>query len=178
MGYDGGQPNLYAYCNNGPVGNNDPMGLDAGWTHVPGEGPFGPDPSIDNPGLLPPDENGNERLPPNYHSGWPSGRFPKGKPYVQDPDTGIKYLPHPEDGEHWPHYDLQPPGGGKNIGEFPSHSVKLRPNQKRPPYGRQSPDDPWKRIPGRSPSGEVGPDGDPIGCADGDDGLGGEVVGE
>ena len=51
--------------------------------------------------------------------------------------TRKKWYPHHEDPDHWDHYEDD---SGVN---FPKKNVKPWPNQKRPPYGRQSEKDPW-----------------------------------
>ena len=97
---------------------------------VASTGPFLPDP--------------NQR-PPGWDKTWPTGTDKRG-PYVEDPNTGRKWYPHPEDQRHWPHYD------NDRGGRYPEKPVKPWPNQKRPPFGDQSDRNPWPQ-PGPGPSG-------------------------
>lgn len=76
-------------------------------------------------------------MPQGHDSSWPSGTDQRG-PYVQDPNNGTKWYPHPEDQGHWPHWD-----DDGNTTRYPPDSLKPRPGQKRPPYGDQSATNPW-----------------------------------
>lgn len=63
--------------------------------------------------------------------------------YEHDVD-GRRFKPHPEDDGHWDHWDIiPPPGSGGKVSHYPEQRRKPWPNQKRPPYGDQSPVDPW-----------------------------------
>jgi len=76
------------------------------------------------------------RKPPGWTPDWREGLDPRG-PYAEDPLTGEKWYPHHEDVGHWDHYENDQ---GLN---FPRRNTKPWAGQKRPPYGRQSPTDPW-----------------------------------
>jgi RHS repeat-associated protein len=80
--------------------------------------------------------------PPGWNSSWPTGTDSRGD-YTKGPD-GTKWYPHPEDQRHWPHYDTD-----KNT-RYPEKCIKPRPNQNRPPYGDQSPTNPWPNSPAPS----------------------------
>jgi len=110
----GGGINLYGYSTNNPVNMIDPLGLDGD------KNPYLPGP---------------DRKPPGWTPSWPTGKDGRG-PYSEDP-SGRRWYPHPEDESHWDHYDS---GDGYR---YPKDSLKPWPNQKRPPYGDQSPNDPW-----------------------------------
>jgi RHS repeat-associated protein len=134
--------NLYAYVANDPVGKIDPLGLEPGYGN-PVSGPNGPvGPSTPTgPSLPPPNVNpllpGPGQVPPGYNPSWPSGIDSYGRPFTEDPNTGIRYYPHQEDVGHWPHYD------DSNGNRYPKNCFKPRPGQKKPPYGNQSPKNPW-----------------------------------
>jgi hypothetical protein len=90
--------------------------------------PFLPDPS---------------QRPPGWNPDWPTRVDPEsGRPFVQDPITGTKYFPHEDDWRHWPHYDTDK----RPRYRFPEKPEKPWPNQQRPPYGDQSPENPWNKI--------------------------------
>lgn len=74
--------------------------------------------------------------PPGWNPSWPTGTDSRGD-YSQGPN-GQKWYPHPEDGRHWPHYDSDTPKV-----RYPEKCIKPHPGQKKPPYGRQSPTNPW-----------------------------------
>jgi RHS repeat-associated protein len=86
-----------------------------------------------NPSPFLPDPN---QKPPGWNPSWPNGTDNRG-PYTQDPATGDKWYPHPEDNSHWPHYDKD-----DNKTRFPKDSVKPRPGQQKCKPG-QSFTDPW-----------------------------------
>jgi RHS repeat-associated protein len=130
--FGGGDANLYSYVLNNPVLYTDPSGLDGG---TPGGSPYLPDPN---------------RKPPGWNPSWPTGEDGRG-PYSQDPDTGRKYYPHPEDGEHWDHYDYDNENGKPR--RYPPNSKKPWPGQKRKPRKGQCDKDPWPE-----PAPEPAPD--------------------
>jgi RHS repeat-associated protein len=119
--FGGGDANLYSYVLNNPILYTDSSGLN-------GETP-NPNPYLPNP----------DRKPPGWNPSWPSGEDNRG-PYSQDPETGRRYYPHPEDNEHWDHYDYDNENG--NPRRYPPNSVKPRPGQKKPKKG-QCDKDPW-----------------------------------
>jgi RHS repeat-associated protein len=121
--FSGGDANLYSYVLNSPVLYTDPNGLDGG---APGSSPYLPNP---------------DRKPPGWNPSWPTGEDNRG-PYSQDPGSGRKYYPHPEDNEHWDHYDYDNENG--NPKRYPPDSVKPRPGQKKPKKG-QCDKDPWPK---------------------------------
>jgi len=121
IGISGGL-NQYVFCADNPVNFTDPYG----WCKGAGGGTTSP--------FLP--EAG--KVPKGWDPGWPTGVDSRG-PFVKDP-AGDKWYPHPEDDGHWPHYDSDK---GKT---FPEKSVKPWPGQNRPPYGRQSSNDPWQKT--------------------------------
>ncbi len=112
IGFRGGDANVYAYARNAPTVWNDPIGW---WI-----------------GQYPPP-------PPGYDPNtWgPTEQFPNGRWYLTDPG-GTKWIAHPEDDDHWRHWDQQPPGGGKNK-PSPPNSGKPYQNSCGP---GQSPTDP------------------------------------
>jgi RHS repeat-associated protein len=116
--FAGGDTNLYGYCINDPVNFNDPLGL---WI-----------------GQLPPS-------PPGFNpSTWPSGTYGNGKWWVQDPD-GNRWVAHPEDKNHWRHWDKD------DNSRWPPNSFKPRPNQKK--YSdKYSPCDPSGDAPSWGPN--------------------------
>ena len=120
--------NLYAYVHNRPAGTIDPFG----WSdfNAPPGTVTGPSPLLPGPG----------QVPPGYNPSWPIGTDPRG-PYIQDPSTGRKYWPDPENPRQWPHYDWKDPNG--NTGHYPEKCDKPWPTQKVPPYDYQSPKNPW-----------------------------------
>ncbi len=79
-----------------------------------------------------------DKKPPDWKPDWPTGEDSRG-PYSQNPDSGEKWYPHPEDERHHDHYDSDK---GKR---YPKDSVKPRPGQKKPKPG-QSWKDPWKNA--------------------------------
>lgn len=137
-----GSANLYGFVANHPLALYDPHGLFiiTGPIIVPQDpSPTPPTtpPIVSIPGPLLP---GAGQVPPGYDPSWPSGTDARG-PFVQDPKTGMRYYPHPEDARHWPHYD------NSQGGRYPEKCVKPWPNQTRPPYGNQSPKNPWPTPP-------------------------------
>jgi RHS repeat-associated protein len=114
-----------------PCARYDPTGLSAGATS-----PFLPDP--------------NQR-PEGWDPSWPTGTDNRG-PYVQNPNTGVKWYPHPEDKGHWPHYD------DENGNRYPQNCKKPWPGQRRKPYGDQSPVNPWPAAPAPDDAPEPGID--------------------
>jgi hypothetical protein len=90
-------------------------------------------------GVVSPLLPGQGQVPEGYDSSWPQGTDPRG-PFVRNPQTGEKWYPHGEDSGHWPHYDSD------KGNSYPEKSVKPWPNQQKPPYGRQSPNNPWPKV--------------------------------
>jgi RHS repeat-associated protein len=132
-----GQPGSGPTSVDAPLMFPRPPGLCSTGECVAGPGAGGPGtPYLPNP----------DRKPPGWTADWPEGIDDRG-PYSEDP-SGDRWYPHPEDPAHWDHYDR---GHG---GTYPEKSVKPWPGQKRAPYGRQSPFDPWrmKFAPPRAPS--------------------------
>ena len=141
VGYRFYEPNLQRWLNRDPIGetgsinlyrgfrNNPPSYYDPfGWLDYPPDfvGPPVPSPALPDPSWK----------PPGWKPRWPEGFDLRG-PYYQDLKTGQKWYPHPEDEGHWPHYD-------NDKGQrFPEKCTKPWPTQKRPPYGDQSPTNPW-----------------------------------
>ncbi|HSE15991.1 MAG TPA: RHS repeat-associated core domain-containing protein [Pyrinomonadaceae bacterium] len=121
--FAGGDANLYAYVLNNPILYTDPNGLNGG---APSSGPYLPNP---------------DRKPPGWNPSWPTGEDGRG-PYTQDPNSGRKYYPHPEDGRHWDHYDYDDDKGKPK--RYPPDSIKPRPGQKKPKPG-QCDKDPWPK---------------------------------
>ena len=117
-------PSVYGYVSNNPLVFTDPRRLAIGDFPPP---PPGYDPST-----------------------WSHGIWDNGTPYVKDPNTGDVYTVHPEDEGHWPHWDKQTLDG-KKLGMCPPRSAKPHPNQKTPPYGRQSATNPNEDLPAWSP---------------------------
>lgn len=67
--------------------------------------------------------------PPGYDpKTWKQGQWPNNKYWLEDPE-GNKYTVHPEDRDHWRHWDKQD-GGGNGQGRLPPNSFKLRPGEK------------------------------------------------
>jgi RHS repeat-associated protein len=124
--------NLYGFVGNNPVNFVDPFGL---VDYPPGF--IGP--RLPSPGL--PDPNWKPR---GWNPNWPEG-YDKRGPFYEDPNSGDKWYPHPEDPSHWPHYDSD-----KGT-RFPDKCLKPKPNQKRPPYGKQNPTNPWPKPPAPPP---------------------------
>ena len=139
LGMAGGA-NVYAYVHNRPINAIDPLGW-SDW-NAPPVGVTGRGPLLPGPG----------QAPPGYNPNWPNGigdpaAGERPFPYTQDPTTGRKYWPDPEDSGHWPHYHWKDPDGTK--GRYPENCEKPWPTQKQPPYGDQSPTDPWPKAPVR-----------------------------
>jgi hypothetical protein len=68
--------------------------------------------------------------PPGYDpKTWKQGRWWNNKYFLMDP-KGNTYTVHPEDDDHWPHWDMQD-GDGNNLGRWPPNSLKPREGQKR-----------------------------------------------
>jgi hypothetical protein len=135
---ENGGINLYSFAGNRAPDEVDPWG----WSDEnapPGSvsGP-NPNPGFPNPNPILP---GSGQVPPGYNPGWPTGFDSRG-PYVQDPTTGRKFYPHPEDWRHWPHYDWKDQNGDE--GRYPQNCEKLRPGQKKPKPG-QSTTNPWPK---------------------------------
>jgi uncharacterized protein RhaS with RHS repeats len=157
---EAGGLNLYGYVGNSPINRIDPLGLEPGYGNpVSGpNGPVGPSPSGSNwpaPNLNPllP---GPGQVPPGYNPNWPSGIDNRG-PFTQDPNSGTKYYPHPEDPRHWPHYD------DSNGDRYPTKCDKTRPGQKQPPYKNQSAENPWpKTEPTPEPTPTTAPVTEPV----------------
>lgn len=122
--FTAGDANLYSYALNNPIGYTDPSGLD-------GRTPPNPNPYLPNP----------DRKPPGWNPSWPSGQDEHGRGYSEDPETGRRYYPHPEDDGHWDHYDYKDDKGRPR--RYPEKSKKPWPGQKRKPYGDQCDKDPW-----------------------------------
>ena len=135
---ENGGINLYGYVENRPPNAIDPWG----WSdeNRPPGSVTGPNPGFPNPNPLLP----GGRVPPGYNPSWPTGVDPHG-PYVQDPTSGRKFYPDPNRPGHWPHYDWTDPNGKQ--GHYPQKCKKPWPGQKKPPYGDQSPTDPWSPPP-------------------------------
>jgi RHS repeat-associated protein len=116
--------NLNEAFGDNPVTMVDPSGL----------APFPSSPLLPDP---------NQR-PPGWDPSWPTGVEPYGRPYVQNPNNGVKYYPHPEDNKHWPHYDTS------DGNRYPEKCEKPRNDQDKPqkkrPYGDQSDHNPWNDI--------------------------------
>ena len=109
-----GGVNLFAYSYNNPLNLIDPWGL--------------------YPGQMPPS-------PPGYNPDtWATKANPNGKWEVYDPDTGKRWVAHPEDEKHWRHWD-DPDKKGPDK-RWPRNSKKKWPGQKRDAYGEQSDCDP------------------------------------
>jgi RHS repeat-associated protein len=127
--------NWYAYCGNDPLGRVDPSGLQGG--------------------LLPPGPGGVPRIPPGYDDTWGHGTDGRGD-YVENPDGGSRWYPHPKDKSHWDHYDWGYPDDDGNPPDrthrFPKKSVKPWPGQKKRFKPDQSPTDPWERVIQPAPS--------------------------
>lgn len=82
-------------------------------------------------------DRSGEPKPPGYNPSWPTGTDNRGPHYI-DPN-GTKWYPHPEDKGQWPHYD-------NDKGQrYPENALKPWENQKKPPYGNQSADNPWPK---------------------------------
>jgi RHS repeat-associated protein len=106
--------NLYAYVQNNPVNWGDPWGL--------------------YPGQMPPS-------PPGYNPDtWVTRVNPNGKWEVYDPETGQRWVAHPEDEGHRRHLDDPDNKGPKK--RWPRKTKKKWPGQKRKAYGEQSECDP------------------------------------
>ncbi len=139
---ENGGINLYCYVANGAANAVDPWGW-SDFNAPPGSVTgAGPGPGFPNPNPFLPNPT---QKPPGWNPTWPTGVDARG-PYTQDPKTGIKYYPHPEDPAHWPHYD------DNQGGRYPDKCLKPRPGQKRPPYGKQSPTNPWPQPPRPKPT--------------------------
>ena len=111
----------YQYVRSNPVHYLDPAGLAVSDT---ANGPFLPDP---------------KQKPEGWDPSWPTGTDGRG-PYVQDPKTGTKWYPHPEDKGHYPHYD------DEKGNRYPVKCKKPWPGQKKAPYGDQSATNPWPQT--------------------------------
>jgi RHS repeat-associated protein len=131
--------NLYGYSFNSPTSLIDVLGLT---------------------GLLPPPPPGYN--PITWHSG---GVTEAGRRVLIDPN-GNRWYTHPEDPAHWRHWDIMPPNDGGPPDDddpdqrppkrrWPSKCKKTWPNQKKPPYGDQSPVDPSGDAPPWSPYSEA-----------------------
>jgi RHS repeat-associated protein len=126
--------NVYGFANADPVSYSDPLGLS---------------PCPELPCRSEDDPMGDRPLPPGVDEkdvtwdaehGW----------YVDDKDGRI-IRPHGEDARHWDHWEIYPGQNGRPTGppvDFPEQKLKPWPGQKVPPYGKQSPTDPWNEIPG------------------------------
>jgi RHS repeat-associated protein len=124
--------NTYGFAAGDPVSYKDSYGLSAQCETPPCRSDD--DPMKDRP--LPPGiDEGDVTWDPEH--GW----------YVHDEDGRI-IRPHPEDAGHWDHWEIYPPGMRGRPADFPSNKRKPWPNQKRGPYGPQSPTDPWNEVPG------------------------------
>jgi Domain of unknown function (DUF5122) beta-propeller len=149
MGFSNNQQplslNKYLYADADPVNGNDPSGHD--WVddifneaasdaaspmvfasqYTGPSSPFLPDPT---------------QKPPGWNPSWPTGVEPSGRPFVQDPATGIKYYPDTKQPEsHWPHYDTS------DGQRYPYKSLKPQPGQKKiKPNSNVSPTNPWDDI--------------------------------
>jgi hypothetical protein len=114
--------NLYLYVLGNPVTYFGPLGLQATGTGSP----YLPDPSM---------------KPLGWDRTWLTGQDARGH-YSQNPWTGEKWYPHPEDKGHWSHYDSEKKGN-----RYPANCFKPREGQLRPPYGNQSATNPWSNLP-------------------------------
>jgi RHS repeat-associated protein len=119
--------NPYAYVGNDPINMIDPLGL--------------------YPGQMPPP-------PPGYNPNtWVARSLPTDAGnYVwqlTDPESGQRWIAHPEDEGHWRHWD-DPDKRGPDK-RWPTNSRKPWPNQKRSPYGQQSGCDPSGDAPEWTP---------------------------
>jgi RHS repeat-associated protein len=134
---EAGCANLYRALGNCPLSFYDAFGL----ADLP---PGFVGPPLPSPGL--PDPSWK---PPGWKPSWPEG-WDGHRPFYLDPDTGTRWYPHPEDANHWPHYD-----NDQGV-RYPQKCIKPWPNQKRPPYGNQSPQNPWPKpvppVPPRPPN--------------------------
>jgi RHS repeat-associated protein len=128
---EAGGINLYGFLGNSPIDYSDPFG-DAVYPNN-FNGPLRPG---DIRGPLLPDPN---QRPPGYNPSWPQGQNKWG-PYVEDPSTGERWHPHPDDPRHWPHYDAE--NSGKS---YPEQCEKPRPGQYKNWKPRQSRTDPWPK---------------------------------
>jgi hypothetical protein len=61
---------------------------------------------------------------------WTQGRWRNNNKYFLKDPSGKTYTVHPEDDDHWPHWDVQD-GDGKKLGRSPPNSLKPREGQKK-----------------------------------------------
>ncbi len=85
-------------------------------------------------------------MPPGYDpSTWKAGQWDNGRWFLRSPDDNI-YTIHPEDENHWRHWDKQDPNG-KDRGKWPPNSNKPEQNRKRKLKPDQCSNDPSGNAP-------------------------------
>ena len=87
--------------------------------------------------------------PPGYDPIWKTHLWDSGRWEVESPE-GRMYTAHPEDTEHWRHWDIQGPGGD-DEGSWPPNPDKPWPGQKKKLKPNQCATDPSGDAPGWMP---------------------------